>query len=316
MFALQHVKIEKLPATQGFSLSEDISLPPAAGLTWNHHLGPGSSTVLPVTWQPTAAGPMAQPLSFKLDDKHRLQVKLIGTAAPRPAVDTAKRKQTADQRLRSVMQQANAAVAAAGSGPGARGTAASRAGKLREAVNGSSSSTMGPPAARKPAPAVARLANGKDISRGRTVASSASSTSSVSSATASSIRGDTKPAVGTDQTSFKLPPVRTKPVSTTLRLKPRVSSTSASAAAAVTGGGTTTGVQQQKGPGSPASSAGGSSKPRPFSGLQQQQRAGSALSTATSSRGSPVARSSSHRESKLGSTAAKARKTFSFFHTE
>jgi hypothetical protein len=76
-------------------------------------------------------------------------------------------------------------------------------------------------------------------------------------------------------------------------------------------------VQKQKGPGSPASSAGTSSKVRPFLGLQQQQqRAGSSLSIATSSRGSPVARNSSQRESKLGSTVTKARKTFSYFHTE
>jgi hypothetical protein len=70
----QHITVDKLPAGQGFSLSADPDLPPAASLSWGAHVGPQDSRHLPVTWQPQEAGPLTELLCFKLDGKHRLQV--------------------------------------------------------------------------------------------------------------------------------------------------------------------------------------------------------------------------------------------------
>lgn len=88
----------------GFSLNADSSLPPAAGLHWESQLPPHSSALLPVTWSPQQTGPVAQLLSLKLDGKHQLQVRLIGTAISKAAADASKVKRKADQRRRRPFQ--------------------------------------------------------------------------------------------------------------------------------------------------------------------------------------------------------------------
>lgn len=72
--------MDKVPVQDGFSLSADPSLPAAASLNWSSAVAPHSSVLLPITWRPTAAGSASRLLVFKLDDKHRLQVKLLGKA--------------------------------------------------------------------------------------------------------------------------------------------------------------------------------------------------------------------------------------------
>jgi hypothetical protein len=72
--------MDKVPVQDGFSLSADPSLPAAASLNWSSAVAPHSSVLLPITWRPNAAGSVSRLLVFKLDDKHRLQVKLLGKA--------------------------------------------------------------------------------------------------------------------------------------------------------------------------------------------------------------------------------------------
>lgn len=78
--ALQHLGIDKVPVQDGFSLSADPSLPAAASLNWTSAVAPHSSILLPIAWRPTAAGSVSRLIVFKLDGKHRLQVKLLGKA--------------------------------------------------------------------------------------------------------------------------------------------------------------------------------------------------------------------------------------------
>lgn len=69
-----------MPVQDGFSLSADPSLPAAASLNWSSAVAPHSSVLLPITWRPASAGAVSKLIVFKLDDKHRLQVKLLGKA--------------------------------------------------------------------------------------------------------------------------------------------------------------------------------------------------------------------------------------------
>jgi len=71
---LQHVAVEKVPVEDGFTLSEDASLPAAASLAWSNSVAPHSTLLLPITWQPSASGAISKLITFKLDGKHRLQV--------------------------------------------------------------------------------------------------------------------------------------------------------------------------------------------------------------------------------------------------
>ncbi|WIA17340.1 hypothetical protein OEZ85_014203 [Tetradesmus obliquus] len=103
----QHLAAEKVPVQDGFSLSEDPALPGAASLNWSSSVIPHSSVVLPVSWQPSAAGAVSKLLILKLDGKHRLQVKL---------------------RLKAPGSAAAAGAAAAAAAAGARPSAAGKLG--------------------------------------------------------------------------------------------------------------------------------------------------------------------------------------------
>eukprot|EP00878_Enallax_costatus_P034413 GHUV01038150.1.p1 GENE.GHUV01038150.1~~GHUV01038150.1.p1 ORF type:complete len:929 (+),score=331.02 GHUV01038150.1:1045-3831(+) len=102
----QHLAAEKLPVQDGFSLSEDPTLPGAASLNWSSTVAPHSSILLPVTWQPSTAGAMSKLLTFKLDGKHRLQVKLLGKAV----VEVRQSKQLGDQALRQSVRRTGSGI--------------------------------------------------------------------------------------------------------------------------------------------------------------------------------------------------------------
>lgn len=93
-------------------------MPGAASLNWSTTVAPHSSVLLPVTWQPSAAGALSKSLIFRLDGKHRLQVKLLGRAV----VEIKQSRQLGDQHLRQTVRRTNSGIDAP-LGPVSRSTA-------------------------------------------------------------------------------------------------------------------------------------------------------------------------------------------------
>lgn len=162
---LQHLGVDKVPGQDGFSLSADPSLPAAASLNWSSAVAPHSSVLLPITWRPTAAGSVSRLIVFKLDGKHRLQVKLLGKAVVQfnqPAgrqTDQSSRPRGTDAAGRKVIssgspgaqtkQVAPAPAAAAQARASQQPAPAAAPGPAAASASGSStarSSTVGPPA--------------------------------------------------------------------------------------------------------------------------------------------------------------------------
>jgi hypothetical protein len=70
------MRADKVPVAKGFTLHEDPHHDPDHSLTWEAQLPPQEALMLPVTWFPAAPGPESQQLCFKLDGRHRVQVRL------------------------------------------------------------------------------------------------------------------------------------------------------------------------------------------------------------------------------------------------
>jgi hypothetical protein len=142
----QHIAADKVPLQEGFSLAGEAGLSDAASAPWSSTMPPNTHTLLPVSWAPAAAGAVSKPLLFKLDGKHRLQVKLLGraavVAAPKrragaPAAAGVGRAAGSDQALR-VAAARSVPSAGTGTGSGAGSDAPPGAAALAAAACGSS----------------------------------------------------------------------------------------------------------------------------------------------------------------------------------
>lgn len=297
-----------MPVQDGFSLSADPSLPAAASLSWSSAVAPHSDVLLPITWKPTAAGSVSRLIVFKLDDKHRLQVKLLGKAVVNYHQPTSRH---ADQSARIAGQRSSKAEAAV----------------KRPALSSSSSSSGGiaAPEARPkqplaPAP-TNQAAAGSRASR-PAAAGGASGGSGTGSSTARGVTTAQPPA------RFKAP-TRSSAGAGSLKLKPQAGAAARagglSSKAAATGGATAQQSPWQEAAAASSGFAGGMVVPSTPRGMRiaapspASTPAGAAAggNKGASSRGlGGVSSSLSLSSSSSQKAPSSARKTFRFFHTE
>lgn len=278
---LQHLGIDKVPVQDGFSLSADPSLPAAASLNWTSAVAPHSSILLPITWRPTAAGSVSRLIVFKLDGKHRLQVKLLGKAVVQYNQPPARRS---DQSSRTAGQKG---VDAAAKKALSSSTAAS---SKQAAPSGTASAQPTPKGASQLAPAAGRP----------------TSTAAPSRSTASSGH-------------FKAP-TRSTSAAGGLKLKPQASQAGSKIAAARVPAGSAVSAARPQAAARPspwqeaATGAGGMAPPATPRGTKgNMQLAPASTPTAGKTpRGAGLISSGSSSQK----TSSSARKTFRFFHTE
>jgi hypothetical protein len=277
----QHLSVDKVPLQDGFSLAADPSLPAAASLSWSSSVPPHSSVLVPITWRPTTAGAVSKLLVFKLDGKHRLQVKLLGKAVMQFSQQP---HRSTDQSARHGMRHGSDA-------------AAKKAGALSSSTN----ATSGSGAAR---PAGASAVQGITAPRPR---SGGSSSMAPPSAAPGAARAS-KPAVSSQ---FKAPARTSAAAAGSLRLKARPAAAAAAAAAAA----------PPQGAGGGAISRPGSSVPAtPRSVRSSMTMSAVAMTPAGRPGGSRPHSGGGGSSSSSMASACKApsstRKTFRFFHTE
>ncbi|GAQ78615.1 Microtubule-associated protein [Klebsormidium nitens] len=80
----QEVQEDSVPRSKGFFLHESEANPAfqrhaRPGQPWSVILGPDSSVLVRITWEPTQPGRCRETLTFKWQGRHRLQVVLLGT---------------------------------------------------------------------------------------------------------------------------------------------------------------------------------------------------------------------------------------------
>ncbi|GBF95503.1 hypothetical protein Rsub_07853 [Raphidocelis subcapitata] len=296
----QELAAHKVPLAESFRLSDDPAAPPAAGLAWTAHLQPGACLLLPVTWAPAKAGAVAASLGLRLDGKHVLQVRLVGSAAQaaplsrtsslkRAAVVGAARGGVLRETSANRPQQAPAGAAAAGAAPAA-GAPAFKVPAAR-APPSSSAGGRAPPAPRgQPLQSSLRLKR-------------APSAASAVPAEAHGVGGDRQ------REEDQLVTPRGQVLRTS---RPLDAGRPGSAAASPI----TPAAASSRAGGVAGAAAGAARAARPPSAREAPKaRAPSvAGSSSRGGKGSPAA--SAAATPSTASTSKKARKTFSFFHTE
>lgn len=329
----QELAAHKVPVAEGFRLGDDPALPPAASLAWSAHLQPGDALLLPVTFAPPRPAAAAQTLALRLDGRHVLQVRLVGTGAPPPAARAAKpRAPLARPAVGApdVLREANrgpggsAGASAAGSGDGAFKVPASRPRSAAQTPRGSAvgpglagaaPARTGPPARAGPAArAAGPPARGPPGPSGAPPASLRlkRAPAGIAAAAVGDAGGE---AADKGAAGDQLEPPPETPRSQMLRARssdaaaspastPRAAATPRSAAAALRNGAAAPGALR-------------SSLSLPRDGLRSLAlRPGGAPSVAGSSSRGGRSSPGGGAPGTAGSTSKKARKTFSFFHTE
>ncbi|KAI8475158.1 MAG: hypothetical protein J3K34DRAFT_517600 [Monoraphidium minutum] len=107
----QELTAHKVPINEGFRIGDDASAPPAASLAWAAHLQPQATLLLPVTFAPPRVAAAAQTLTLRLDGRHMLQVRLVGSGVQPAAAARGAKPRAAISRASSnasdVLREAN-----------------------------------------------------------------------------------------------------------------------------------------------------------------------------------------------------------------